>query len=220
MGAYQNMYSMLSAATLGSTFFGYWRYARAAEVLGAPPTASTRVCAIACRAMGLVMIGQLLPPINMQAAPIALGLTKPAEDLPPAVRGAMGCPFDFDAHRERGEASGIMRITRRPEILGLALIGAGGALLANTAIGVAFFGVGPGVCFTVLAYHSDRTQRWSGDLSPAKEAQTSVLPFLALVDGRQSLSKIAEEFFPANAGAAVAIALLMALRPPWMRFVK
>jgi len=226
-GAYQGFYSLLSAMTLSSTFFAYWRYARfgvQTERLPAhgrePPRGLVRAAALAFRALGLVGLGQLLPPINLAAAPIALGVSAPPPELPPMERGAMGCPFDFNAYKNRGEVFGITRVSRRPELCGLAAVSLGGALLATTATQVAFFGVGPLVCFAALAAHSDRTMRQSGDLSPAKEAQTSVFPFLALVDGRQSWAALREELVPANAGAACGLALLAAFRPPWLRWVR
>jgi len=165
-------------------------------------------------------LGQLAPPLNLSAAPIALGLTEVSKDLSAEVRGALGCPFDFNAYKDRGEVFGITRVSRRPEIFGLLAMALGGALLATTATQVAFYGLGPTVCFTVLAMHSDRTQRGNGQLSVEKEAQTSMLPLLAFLDGRQSLAQFCSEVDPVNAYTAVGLAGLAALRPPWLRWVK
>lgn len=218
-GAYQNMYSLLSATCLASTFIGYWRFARFGVAVQ-PPSMAAKAGAVALRAAGLVTLGQLAPPINFGAAPIALGLSAPPPDLPPAVRGAMGCPFDFNAQRNQGEVYGVVRISRRPELFGLMAVGLGGALLATTATQVCFFGVGPVLSFTALAFHSDSVQRREGEISATKEAQTSLLPFLALLDGRQSWLALYEEIVPANAGAGAGLALLAVLRPSWMRWVK
>merc|ERR1712224_306840 len=130
------------------------------------------------------------------------------------------CPWDMNAYKERGEVYGITRVTRRPELCGLAAVGIGGALLAGSAAQLSFFGVGPVLCFGALALHGDRAQRMSGELSATKESQTSTMPFLALLDGRQSLTTFINEIDPHNAKAAVGVALLFALRPPWMRWVK
>jgi len=220
-GAYQQFYSLLSATTLGSTCYAYWRYARHSLVVRSMPRPpQARVLAMGLRAAGLVAMGQLAPPINFGAASIALGLSTPPEHLSPAAKGAMGCPFDFNAQRDRGEVFGIMRVTRRPELFGLAAVGLGGAVLAETAAGICFFGVGPVLCFGALAAHSDRVQRASGDLSETKEAQTSVLPFVAVLDGRQSWSSIGDELVRSNAAAGVGFAVLWALRPHWLRWVR
>lgn len=219
--AYQSLYSTLSAATLGSTCFAYWTFARHSTVLWPRPfVPRVRAMAFLWRAAGLVMLGQLAPPINLAAAPVALGLYKPSGELAPPDWAALGCPFDFSAYKDRGEVYGINRITRRPEIIGLGAIGIGGALLASTAVEFCFFGIGPFVSFSLLALHSDRAQRAGGELSPTKEAQTSALPFIALLDGRQSWSAVREEMVPANAGAAVFIAFLYAIRPYWLRWVR
>merc|ERR1711862_1008604 len=154
----------------------------------------------------------------MGAAPIALGLSKTTDGLSPPERGALGCPFDMNAYKDRGEIFGITRVTRRPEILGLGGIAAGGALLAKTATEMAFFGVGPAVSFTILALHSDRTQVISRELSDAKIEQTSIVPFFALVSGRQSWPDLFADLEATNVGAAVFIAGLLAFRPPWMRW--
>lgn len=219
-GAYQGFYSSLSAATLSSTIFAYWRFARFGVQLPGATSLPTSAAAIALRAAGLVGMGQLVPPVNLAAAPLALGIGAPPVELAPAERGAMGCPFDFNAYKERGEVYGIVRVSRRPEICALGAVSLGGALLATTATQVAFFGVGPVLCFIALAAHADRTMQLAGEVSAEKVEQTSVTPFLALLDGRQSWSKLSEEIDPTNAAVGVGLALLMALRPPWMRLVK
>lgn len=218
-GAYQSFYSTLSALALGSTCYGYRLFADTGIKM-APATGRARAVAVALRAGGLVILGQLAPPINLGAAPIALGLSKPSSDLPPHVRGAMGCPFDFNAYKDRGEIYGITRVTRRPELVGLGAVALGGAFLATTPTQICFFGVGPMACFSILALHSDRTSRRAGELSAEKEEQTSLLPFFALLTGRQSWSALMEETVGSNAGAGVALALLAACRPSWMRWVK
>merc|ERR1712224_743499 len=113
-----------------------------------------------------------------------------------------------------------MGVTRRPELWGLAAIGVGGALLAPTAAGLCFFGVGPVLCFGTLALHSDRTQRRGGELSATTEARTSTFPFVALLDGRQSWSALGEELVVPNAAMGVGLALFAMLRPSWMRWVR
>jgi len=219
--AYQSLYSSLSAATLGSTILAYWRFAgHSTNIRSLPADPKRKLVAFGFRALGLATLGQLAPPLNLQAAPLALGMAKLSEDLSPIERGALGCPFDFNAQKDQGDIFGITRVTRRPELMGLGAIAAGGAVLATTATEMAFFGVGPALCFTILALHSDRTQVISHELSDKKVAETSVIPFLALVDGRQSWATCAADLVPQNIAAAVFLAGVMALRPPWMRWVR
>jgi len=220
-GAYQTLYSSLSAATLGSTILAHWRFSRfGVEVRSLPAPPATRAVAFALRATGLFVMGQIMPPINLGAAPIALGLHKPSMELSAEVRGAMGCPFDFNSQKDRGSEFGVTKITRRPELFGLAAASLGGALVATTATQVAFFGIGPMVSFFILALHSERSQRFSGDLTPEMEATTSLVPFKALLDGRQSWAQFADEVVPVNAWTALGVAVLAAVRPPWLRWVR
>jgi len=217
--AYQAFYSSASALTLGTTYYAYYKFADTGVLYGPRPLWA-RLGALACRAGGLVFISQLLPPINYGAAGVALGLKELPKELSAEVRGALGCPFDFNAYKNRGEVFGITRVTRRPEMSGLGLVAMGGALLARTPTQVCFFGVGPVISFALLSLHIDHTQRPSGELSVEKEAQTSMTPFVALLDGRQSWTALVEETVPSNAWTAGACALLFGLRPSWMRLVK
>jgi uncharacterized membrane protein len=218
--AYQSLYSTLSAATLGSTIFAYWRYARfGVEIRTGAADPKLKIAAFACRAFGLATLGQLAPPINLQSVPTALGMNK-IEHLSVPDRGALGCPFDMNAYKDRGEVFGITRVTRRPELLGLGGIAAGGAILAKTATEMAFFGVGPAVCFLILALHSDRTQVMGNELSDTKIEQTSIIPFYALVSGRQSWSELSSDLVPQNVAGAVLVAGILAFRPPWLRWVR
>lgn len=219
-GAYQTFYSSLSALAMGSTVLAYCRFADTGVQLKGPRGLPVQVLAVACRAAGLITLGQLAPPINFSAAPIALGLSEPSKMLPQEVRGAMACPFNLNAYKDQGEVYGILKVTRRPELAGLGFIGLGGALLCTTGPQLTFFGIGPLFSFTILALHSDRSQRRNGELSEEKKEQTSLTPFLALMDGRQSWSALREELVPSNALVAVGLALLAIIRPSWMRFVK
>eukprot|EP00931_Biecheleriopsis_adriatica_P109200 TRINITY_DN83462_c0_g1_i1.p1 TRINITY_DN83462_c0_g1~~TRINITY_DN83462_c0_g1_i1.p1 ORF type:complete len:293 (-),score=51.33 TRINITY_DN83462_c0_g1_i1:50-883(-) len=219
--AYQSLYSTLSGLASFSIFAAYWRFAQHG-VLYSQPTLALRSAAFLCRAAGAATLSQLMPPINLGALQIALGLYEPPKDLPPQVRGQMACPFDFNAYASRGEVYGITRVSRRPELVGLGLIGVGGALIATTATQVAFWGVGPLLSFSILALHSDRVQRRGGELSPTKEAQTSLAPLVAFVDGRQSWSALREELVMPNlvaaTGACFFAAVGGAVRPAWMAF--
>eukprot|EP00438_Fugacium_kawagutii_P036250 Skav223689 [mRNA] locus=scaffold1907:112067:113819:+ [translate_table: standard] len=119
---------------------------------------------------------------------------------------------------------GITRVSRRPELVGLGFYGIAGALVATTATQVTMWGLGPLVSFSILAMHSDRVQRRSGELSLEKEQQTSLMPFLAFLDGRQSWVTLKEELVTSNLVAAGLLAFFLsaggAVRPSWMAFGK
>eukprot|EP00490_Sorites_sp_Unknown_P027392 CAMPEP_0114642094 /NCGR_PEP_ID=MMETSP0191-20121206/2635_1 /TAXON_ID=126664 /ORGANISM="Sorites sp." /LENGTH=139 /DNA_ID=CAMNT_0001854235 /DNA_START=1 /DNA_END=420 /DNA_ORIENTATION=- len=136
----------------------------------------------------------------------------------------MACPFDFNAYASRGEVFGITRVSRRPELAGLGFYGIAGALVATTATQVAMWGLGPVISFSILALHSDRVQRRSGELSLEKYQQTSLMPFLALLDGRQTLVTLQDELVTSNLVAAGLLAFFLsaggAVKPSWVAFGK
>ena len=72
----------------------------------------------------------------------------------------------------------------------------------------------PAVFAAIGSSHQDyRYRRGSGgSLTPEREAVTSNVPFAALATGRQSWSKLSDEFKWMNAGAAVLLGLGLALR--------
>lgn len=219
--AYQSLYTIFSTATMASTVYAYWRFAGHSTVVSAARASpAVRALAFGFRAFGFVLLGQLCPPVNLSAAPIALGVKKLSDELTPQQKGALGCPFDFNAYSDRDELFGITRVSRRPELWGLASVGIAGALMATTAAEVAFWGIGPVVCFAILGPHSDRTQLKSGDMSPRKEAETRGTPFLALLQGRQSWSAVFQELDPVNFGVGIGTAFLAVFRPPWLRWVR
>jgi len=221
--AYMTTYATLSTLASFSIFAAYWRFAQFG-VMWTPATLQMRTVAFTLRAAGIVTLSQLCPPINLGALQIALGLYEPPKDVSPQVRGQMACPFDFNAYAGRGEVYGITRVSRRPELAGVGAFGIGSALLATNATQAAFWGLGPVTAFTMLALHSDRVQRRGGELSSSKEAQTSLMPFWAFLDGRQKWTDFQSELVLVNALAGVGLAFFFtvggAIRPAWMAFGK
>eukprot|EP00929_Paragymnodinium_shiwhaense_P110319 TRINITY_DN77224_c0_g1_i1.p1 TRINITY_DN77224_c0_g1~~TRINITY_DN77224_c0_g1_i1.p1 ORF type:complete len:264 (+),score=37.89 TRINITY_DN77224_c0_g1_i1:80-871(+) len=212
--AYQNFYSLCSTAAMGSTVAAYWTFARSSSAV-ATRTMPKHLGALGFRAAGLIMIGQLMPTFDLNAILTTLGMSQLQVDKVPYF-----CPQNVDVNKEKGDVYGIARLTRRPELLGIVALGIGGALRAVTAAEVAFFGLGPLLSMAILAVHSDRVQRRNGQLSAAREEQTSNVPFLAMLDGRQAWSVMCSELDETNIRVAVAMACVMALRPPWLRWVR
>jgi uncharacterized membrane protein len=108
----------------------------------------------------------------------------------------------------RAEPRGLERITRHPFFVGTALVGIGHALLAERLAGTAFFG-GLAVFALAGARHQDRkllAERGAGHA--AFMAQTSSVPFAAIVAGR---TRLAPRELPWGA-LALGIAATSALR--------
>ena len=87
----------------------------------------------------------------------------------------------------RAEPRGLERITRHPFFAGTALLGLGHALLASRLTGVVFFG-GLALFAFAGAWHQDRKLlAGRGADHAALMARTSIVPFAAILAGRQRL---------------------------------
>jgi len=107
--------------------------------------------------------------------------------------------------RAATRARGLTRVTRHPFFMGLALWGLAHVLVNGFLSDVIFFG-GFSVYGVVGAAHQDtRKQRESGGRLRAFYDETSLLPFQAILGGRNRLI-LSELPFPAlGIGAAVAL---------------
>jgi len=112
--------------------------------------------------------------------------------------------------------TGIIRITRHPQMVGQVIwcvahaLWLGTSFMLVTCAGLILhhlFGV----------WHGDRrlTQRY-GEAFEAVKARTSVIPFLAILQGRQSL-KLQEFLRPAYGGVAIFVGLLWWIHPVLIR---
>jgi uncharacterized membrane protein len=124
------------------------------------------------------------PPLR----PVLIGLVAAGVAL--AVAGIVPYPSSSYAlfrTRSRAEPRGLERITRHPFFAGTACLGIGHALLASRMAGVVFFG---GLALLALAgaWHQDRKLLAArGADHAALVAATSIVPFVAILAGRQRL---------------------------------
>jgi uncharacterized membrane protein len=125
------------------------------------------------------------------------------------------CPIDFKhgANQNVDDIHGMDRVSRHSTFWFLGLFGLGRAL-PNVFLPEIVFYTFPIVFSAIGSSHQDyRYRRGSGGtLTPQREAVTSNVPFAALVTGRQSWSKLADEFKWMNAGVAALVGLGFALR--------
>ena len=175
---FRGLYSFVSFGTLLPAAVLWWQNRHLGPVLWELPYWPERILAAALVLFGLLLFMQ------------SLATTSPASMVPAKI-----------------EARGVLRITRHPMNMFLAMWGLA-HLLANGTFGdVAFFGafvlvglVGP--------YHMDaRLKRGKGEKFVDFCRQTSVLPFAAILRGRNRLA-IDELSFPL---AAIAVALFVVL---------
>ena len=123
------------------------------------------------------------------------------------------CPFDFkEPEREDGALHGLERVTRHPGLWSMGMFGIGHALLLPpAALPLKVWFTGPALVAWLGGAHTDSRFRrgMGGTLSPHQDAQTSNLPFAAMMTGQQgnildSASKLMAELKPLNAALATA----------------
>jgi uncharacterized membrane protein len=176
---FRGLYSLVSFLTLGPAAVLWWQNRHLGAVLWELPFWTEGIIAAVLVFFGLFLLFQLL------ATP------SPASMMP-----------------AKTEARGILRVTRHPMNLGLALWGLA-HLLANGTVGdVAFFG-----SFVVVGiigpYHLDaRHKRAKGEDFAEFCRQTSVLPFGAILRGRNRLALDELSFPLALISTVVFVALL------------
>jgi uncharacterized membrane protein len=176
---FRGLYSLVSFLTLGPAAVLWWQNRHLGAVLWELPFWTERIIAGVLVFFGLFLLFQLL------ATP------SPASMMP-----------------AKAEARGILRVTRHPMNMGLAFWGLA-HLLANGTVGdVAFFG-----SFVVVGiigpYHLDaRHKRNKGEEFTEFCKQTSVLPFGAILRGRNRLALDELSFPLALISMAAFVALL------------
>jgi uncharacterized membrane protein len=177
---FRGLYSLVSLGTLGPAAVLWWQNRHLGPALWEIPWWPERIIA------GVLVLFALLLFFQSLATP------SPASMAP-----------------AKTQVRGILRITRHPMNMALALWGLA-HLLANSTFGdVAFFG-----SFVVVgvlgAYHMDaRIKRQKGEPFVEFCRQTSVLPFGAIARGRNRLA-VDEMSFPLAAiGVAVFVALVV-----------
>lgn len=200
--AYRGCYGLCSTASLASVGYGVWRHGPGPR-LRAGVGGLSRVAGVAFQTLGLVGFANLAPPLTNPLAP-----------------DATGCPLDFKkarSDRERGDVHGLQRITRHPQFWAMGFCGLGVAAQTPFA-GTAAAALGFPLVAALGGFHMDSRHRRGvgGSLTPEREAATSGMPFLALVEGRQSWTALAEDLKPVNSAVAAAASGALAV---WVALV-
>ncbi len=115
-------------------------------------------------------------------AMIALGIAL----MSGAFAGYPTSPFAFSRQQERGPR-GLERVTRHPFFVGTALLGIAHALLATRAVGAVFMGILGVYSLIGARLQDEKLAVLRGDSYARFAAESSILPFAAIVAGRQRL---------------------------------
>lgn len=123
-------------------------------------------------------------------------------------------PIDFKAADDTDPNGGVRRVTRHPLFWSLGFIGLGAAVATRYARRVVMFTMPAVFCVIGCSHQDSRYRRgMGGTLTPETERATSNLPFVALLEGRQSWSALYDELMRKDTNVYLGIfsALLLAL---------
>jgi prenyl protein peptidase len=220
---YQQAYSLLSTVSCAAIAFGYLRHGRAqGPTLWATPRLPLRCGAFALQTAGFLMLSQVFPALQVPfqitgSAPAAQAEPAKPQTIPqasgPSVRALCPVDFKFDkTHRSEDGIWGMQRVSRHPTLWAFGLTGLGTALGTPFATEFVMFAT-PLLFAAVGSAHQDyRYRRGSGGLlSPETEAKTSNVPFVAMIQGRQSASSFLLETKGLNAALAVLLGVGLAI---------
>jgi uncharacterized membrane protein len=156
---FRGLYSLVSFVTLGGSVAIFWGHRHMGPILWQVPRIIELVVALPLMLLALVLLV------------LSLATPSPASMVPGSF-----------------EARGVLRITRHPMNMAFALFGLV-HVVANGTLGDAFFFGQFVVLGIVGAYHQDaRKAREKGEAYAQFGRRTSVLPFVAILRGRNRLA--------------------------------
>lgn len=157
-----------------------------------------------CTSVGLVMASQVAPSFQI---PISFSGGPPGSSQ---MNLQVRCPFDFNDRQFESsdplEPRGISRISRHPGLWSFGLMGMGQSFIAPS-VPLQIWWLGPALVAWLGGSHTDSRFRrgMGGTLHPEYDSQTSNLPFLAMITGRQigCWEGLGNELKPLNATIAL-----------------
>jgi uncharacterized membrane protein len=187
---YHTLYNTLSTVACSSILYGFFKN-RGKGILN--PLFSRSLIPLVIQAVGFAGLMQSLPKFQI---PVSINLS--------TFHPKMLCPIDFKDKGAKDADYGMQRITRHPSLWSLGLAGLGTALSRKHLSDAVFFGF-PLIIAAVGGWHSDYLHYKDNDYYRS----TSLMPFVALVNGKQKWSDLKDEIKWVNVGIAVGVSLLL-----------
>ena len=225
---YHALYGGISTTACLSIAYGYFKKVQHAPPLqwplAAAVPASRMACAFALQAAGLAGAAQALPklqvPFQRKEAPapsVPAQQQQQQQSQAASKVWAVRCPFDFAPPASvDGGVVGAERVSRHLGLWSFAAFSLGAAV-AVPSVPQAVCLAMPTLVALVGGAHADSryARGLGGSLPPEHAAQTSNVPFLAMLTGAQGpapFGKLLDESKVLNAAVAAAVAALWALR--------
>jgi hypothetical protein len=168
--------------------------------------------------IGLIVASQALPKFQI---PIGLQTTAENGNTNSSWKLQVRCPFDFADDKQRNgdeTVHGLERMSRHSGLWSLGFIGIGNALL-QPSLPLRLWWMGPAAVAWLGGMHTDSRYRrgMGGTLDPWYDSQTSNVPFVAMLSGKQgsvsqAFSDLAfNEIKPLNALMAAGVSTVWVL---------
>lgn len=225
---YHQVYNSLSAIACSSIAWGYFKHGRQQGPVMAVARRSLPILIVGTivQTVGLVGLSQMAPKVQL---PVAIKVGEDSsrtgsESVATAAQGtssssgkityAARCPMDFKPPNiPQDGIYGTDRVSRYSMLWSLGMASIGNALSTIYYTEVVMFTF-PLIFAAIGSSHQDYRYRrgMGGYLSPEKEEKTSVVPFRALLTGKQSWKDLSNEMKWSNAGLAAAYGLFLGAR--------
>ncbi|KAJ3090766.1 CAAX prenyl protease [Physocladia obscura] len=223
---YKAAYASLSTAACAATLWGYGAYGHRQGPRVKPAGHATRLAIVALQALGAAgLVHQYAPklnlPLQLSKATIPQTNNNQSSNQPSSqhsIQPASGsswnwsiaCPIDFAYEKKQHTGLlGLQRITRHPQLFSLAFLSLGAAL-ASPFLTARLLFTFPAVFAVIGGAHQDRRFVRDGKWSQEFIDKTSLIPFVALVDGRQQWSVLWNELKHVNIGVGAVGAIVFA----------
>ena len=222
---YHNLYSFLSTGACGAIAYGYFRIGRGTNAFTKKRSSASNMIGFSLQALGLAGLSQLAPAMQIpfEIGKKQIGVADSDVSVTSTATAtatnsdkfefSLRCPINFRSQIGSSDLSGIDRISRHATLWSLGIFSLG---MASTTIfipEVVLFSF-PIVYAFIGGEHQDyRYRRGSGGtLTESKEAITSNIPFLALIQGRQNWELLKSEIKWTNVALAIGLAIPLTLR--------
>lgn len=229
---YHLVYGSISTAACASIAYAYLKKVQSAPPLQWPlhasPPAWRLVLAFGLQALGLAGFAQAMPKLQIPYGPAAVdnnsssapGAATASEHIgttpSPAKAWKARCPIDFTKPADDGSVHGAERVSRHLGLWSFASVFLGAAAATPSLPQAAWFAMPTLVALIGGAHTDSRYARGlGGEITPAHAAQTSNVPFVAMLSGAQgpgAFSALLSEAKVVNAALATCAAALWALR--------
>ena len=215
---YHRLYNSLSTAATLSIAWGFFKHGRGQGPIIGNRGKMSLLTGYILQSIGFIGVSQMLPKFQLPFAQESISATPststPSEAAPVSSSYALRCPMDFKPKDVPADGIyGVDRISRHANFWSIGFVTLGYAA-TSVFIPEIVMCVWPVIFAYIGTSHQDERYRrgMGGTLSKEKDEKTSNIPFAALLSGRQQWTPLMKEMKWENAGLALCLTSITALR--------